>query len=180
MRLRRFRGVPTSASGFADPGRCVRGLRVGKPAALQQIQSIFADALIYVTTELLPKDTEKVQVAGVVLDAFQSLWEHRESIQNPVDTRNFLNTYVLDACRRLYPGLDEQKAQLIVAFSEIARMMLQTERALPKKYQRFYKMKFVLRAPDAAILEELGLSPEEFAQYTQEVKAYMSTMPKWG
>ncbi len=49
---------------------------------------------MYVTTELLPRGTEKTQVAQVVFDAFQSLWEHRESIQNPVDVRNFLNSFV--------------------------------------------------------------------------------------
>jgi len=180
MRLRRFRGVPSSPSGFADPGRCVRSLRVGREAALQQIQTIFADSLKYVATQLLPKDTSKERIAGVAVDAFQALWEHRESIHQPVDVRNFLNQYVLDACRGIFPGMDEQQAQLIVAFSEIARVMIETERALPRKYQRFYKMKFVLRAPDALILGELGLSPEEFVQYTQEVKAFISTIPKWG
>lgn len=180
MRLRRFRGVPSSPSGFADPGRCVRSLRVGKESALQQIEAIFADSLKYAATQLLPKDTAKEQVAEVVVGAIQALWEHRESIHQPVDVRNFLIGHVLETCRVIHPGMDEQQAQLIVAFSEIARVMIETEHALPRKYQRFYKMKFVLRAPDAAILAELALSPEDFAQYTQEVKAFMSTIPKWG
>ena len=185
MRLRLFRGVPSlaifsSQDGLTDPLRCVRSLKAGRPGALEQIRKVFVDSLLYVTTELLPKDTDKQRIAEIVVHAFQKLWAQRESIPDPATVKVFLHKCVLDECKALLPGMDEQTALLTVAFAEIARVMVETERALPKKYQRFYKMKFIAQRPDAEVAEELGMKPKEVEKYTREIRAFMTAIPKWG
>jgi hypothetical protein len=185
MRLRLFRGVPSlaifsSQNGLADPGRCIRRLKAGKMDALTQIRKVFADSLLYVASEIMPKDTEKMRIAEIVVGAFQSLWENRESAGEPGAVKIYLHKMVLEACKKENPGLDEQAALLTIAFSEIARVMVETENALPKKYQRFYKMKFISQRPDAEIGAEMDMSLTEVEQYTKEIRAFMGSIPKWG
>ena len=135
---------------------------------------------MYVATQLLPRNTDKTQVAEIVVNAFQSLWQHRESIEDPAGVKVFLNKVVVDACKRQNPSLDERSATLISAFSEVARVMMETERTLPQKYQRFYRMKFVVQQTDMEIAQELGITEDVVEKYTREVRAFMSTIPKWG
>jgi hypothetical protein len=140
---------------------------------------VFSDSLIYIATELLPTGADKRLVAEVVVGAFQSLWVHRESIQVPEQVKIFLNQTVMDACKRLNPSLDKQSTEMTVAFAEIARTMIETERSLPKKYQVFYKTKFILKRSDTLVGQELGLTPEEVGLYTKEVRAVIKKLPKW-
>jgi hypothetical protein len=184
MRLRLFRGFPSLAifslqNGLTDPGRCIRRLQSGKPDAFEQIRLIFADALLYVASEILPKDTDKVQIAKMVFNAFQSLFEKRETVRAPGDVKIFLHRQVLNACKAIHPSLDEQAALLVVAFSEIARVIVETEKALPKKFQRVYRMKFVLQKSDEMIADELSIPLQEVASYILEVRNFMNTIPKW-
>ena len=184
MRLRLFQGGPSlsifsSQSGFVDPGRCVHNLKAGRPAALKQIRSVFSESLIYIATELLPKGADKRQVAEIVVGAFQSLWSHRESIQDPEQVKIFLNQTVMDACKELNPALDERSTHLIVAFAEIARTLIATEQALPQRYQSFYRAKFVQKQSDVFVGDALGLTPEEVRLYTGEVSAVLKKLPKW-
>jgi hypothetical protein len=158
----------------------VRNLRAGRPAAFEQVRKVFADSLLYVASELLPKDREKGKAVEIVVGAFQALWNHRESMQDPASVKLFLHRKVLDGCKENYPALDEQAALLTVAFSEIARVMVETEHALPKKYQRFYKMKFIAQKSDMDIGEELSMTPEEVEKCIREIHAFMSAVPKWG
>jgi len=185
MRLRLFPGVPSlaifsSQNGLAEPARCGRNLRAGRPTAFEQVRKVFADSLLYVASELLPKDTEKGKAVEIVVGAFQALWNQRESMQDPGSVKIFLHRKVLDGCKAHYPGLDEQAALMTVAFSEIARVMVETEHALPKKYQRFYKMKFIAQKSDMEIGEELSMRPEEVEKCIREIHAFMSAVPKWG
>ena len=146
---------------------------------MKQIRSVFSESLIYVATELLPKGADKRQVAEIVVGAFQSLWVHRESIQDPVQVKIFLNQTVMDACKRLNPAVSEQSTHMIVAFAEIARTMIEAERALPQKYQSFYRAKFVQKQSDVFVAKELGLTPEEVRLYASEVSAVIKALPKW-
>jgi hypothetical protein len=185
MRLSLFRGVPSLSifwfqSGVADPGRCVRNLKAGRPSALKQIRSVFSDSLLYIATELMPKDTDKRRIAEIAFAAFEALWDHRESIQDPEDVKIFLNKTVMEACRQQNPSVDNRSAMMVTAFAEIARTMIEMEKALPKKYQRFYKMKFIMKLPDADIGDELGLDASETKRYTAEVTAFMKGVPRWG
>jgi hypothetical protein len=185
MRLRLFRASPSlanfsSLNGYADPERCVRRFKLGKPDAFEQIENIFGDSLLYIATEILPEHTPKKQIGEAVVGAFRSLWNERETFQNPGSVKSFLHRYMLDACQTIYPDMDRQSALMVIAFSEIARVMVQTEHTLPKKFQRFYRMKFIVQRPDDEIAEELALSAEDIAQFKQEIRAFITTVPKWG
>ncbi|WP_133990051.1 hypothetical protein [Dinghuibacter silviterrae] len=128
----------------------------------------------------MPKDTDKRRIAEIAFGAFQALWDHRESIQDPAGVKIFLNNTVMETCKRLNPAVDNRSAVMVTGFAEIARMMMEMEKALPKKYQRFYKMKFIMKLSDADIASELGLDNGEVQQYTAEVSAFMKALPKWG
>ena len=85
----------------------------------------------------------------------------------------------MDACKGLNPALDDRSTHMTVAFAEIARTMIATEQALPKKYQPFYKTKFVLKRSDALVGEELGLTPQEVRSYAGEISAVIKALPRW-
>lgn len=179
-----IRGTPaftvlSMRKGLADPCRCVRRLRAGHRNVMGLISDVFSDSLLYVITEILPPGTGKHDIAAVAVKALEALWDDRHLVESPAQARTLLYKSVLDLCKAESPGLDEQEAMLTVAFAEIARSMIEMEKALPKRLLRFYRLKFVLRKPDPEIAAELNLSEGQVLQYASEIRAFIGKMPKW-
>jgi len=185
MQQRLFKGV-SSLVVFSfkyraiDSRRCVNYLKAGKPSAMGQIKRTFGVSLLYVASELLPKDAAKQEAMDITLGAFRHLWNNRELMRDPVHVKIFLHRYVLDACRQINPGMDKQSALSIIAFAEVARLMKETMQSLPKKFQPFYEMKFMFRNSDDEIALALSIPLEKIDEYCREVRALIGNTPEWG
>ncbi|WP_462317951.1 RNA polymerase sigma-70 factor [Marinilabilia sp.] len=84
----------------------IPGLKNGNKKAFEVIYQDFFDMLFYLAVGYL-QDRERAR--ELVQDAFMKLWEHRETISNKTNVKNYLYTIVKNSC------LNDLREQEIIA-----------------------------------------------------------------
>ncbi|PWD97860.1 RNA polymerase sigma-70 factor [Marinilabilia rubra] len=84
----------------------IPGLKNGNKKAFEVIYQDFFDMLFYLAVGYL-QDRERAR--ELVQDAFMKLWEHRETISNKTNIKNYLYTIVKNSC------LNDLREQEIIA-----------------------------------------------------------------
>lgn len=185
MRLRLFKTTPETKQrhtrGMVDPVRCVHLIKAGNTSGLKQLSFTFHQALVYIVRELLPEEMRwEYRVNEIVYGAFKEVWDTRENIKGPESVRRKLHFHVVETCKKYQPEVKADDATAIVICSEVARIMFQTEKALPRKLRTFYRAKYIVKQPEHEIAEDLDLTQEEIDKYKADIMSFLRTAPKWG
>lgn len=176
----------------------IPGLKSGKKKAFEAIYLDFFDMLFYLAVGYI---SDRERARELVQDAFMKLWEHRETISNQTNIKNYLYTIVKNSCLNdlrereiiarnnreyLIPELKYRQEALegfADSFSDVESLMEVVEKAiegLPDDIRTTFRLNRYENLTYKEISEKLDISPKTVeARISKALKMLRSDLKEY-